>query len=347
MTYSATTAALAFPLLLAFSPAPAETVQFSPKAGTAITKAFATTTELELDDADIRVGGNPMPSDGMEMSQKAVQSITVSDEYGDTVDGRMGKLTRTYDSISMESDMDMLMGMPQSVSGSGTSGLEGKTVVFDWNEEEEEYDTKFKEGEKGDAELLEELAFGMDLVGLLPTEQIKVGATYDIEPGALEELLAPGGNMGVVMETDGDGGGMPGMDPSQSGDMSPFFEEALDGTATGKLKEVRESDGVRLAVIELNFDVLGAADLTESMGEMSGGDMPPGVDISVDRMEMEMTYVGEGEMLWNLTAGHVHSVNLEGELTINMDMAMTMNGDMEMTTAIGMAGKAVTSVTTE
>lgn len=346
MTYS-TTAALAFPLLLAFSPAPVETIKFSPKAGTAVTKSFVTTTELELDDADIRMGGNPMPIEGMEMNQKAVQSVTVTDEYGDTADGRMAKLTRTYDAIGMESDTDMVMGMQQSMSGAGTSGLEGKTVVFQWNEEEDEYDTKFKEGEKGDAKLLEELTFGMDLVGLLPAEEIEVGASYDIEPGALEELLAPGGNMGVEMEMDGAQGGMPGMDQGQTGDLSHFFQEALDGSATGKLKEVRDSEGVRLAVIELNFDVLAVADLTEAMGDMGGGELPPGMDISVDRMEMEMTYVGKGEMLWNLTAGHVHSIKMEGDITINMDMAMTMNGEMEMTTAIDMAGKAVTSVTTE
>ncbi len=347
MTYSATTAALAFPLLFAFSPAPAETISFAPKAGVAITKSFVTTTEMELDDADIRMGGEPLPIDGMEMNQKAVQSVTVTDEYGPMTDGRMTKLSRTYDAVSMESNMDMVMGMQQSIEGSGTSPLEGKTVIFDWNEKDEAYDTKFKEGEDGEPELLEGVAFGMDLARLLPTDDLKVGGAYDLDPSVLEDLLAPGGNLGVEMEMDGGQGGMPGMDQGQSGDLSHFFQEALDGTATGKLKEVRESEGVRLAVIELNFDVLAVADMADAMGDMAGGDLPPGIDIEVDRMEMEMTYVGEGEMLWNLSAGHIHSVKMEGELSINMDMAMTMNGEMEMTTEIAMAGTAITEIKTE
>ena len=103
MTYSVSTAAaLAFPLLLAVSPAPVETIQFAPKAGAALTKAFVTTTELELEDADIRMGGQPVPIEGMEMNQKAVQAVTVTDEYGAMKDGRLAKLSRTYDAITME-----------------------------------------------------------------------------------------------------------------------------------------------------------------------------------------------------------------------------------------------------
>ena len=163
---------------------------------------------------------------------------------------------------------------------------------------------------------------------------------------ALAQIMAPGGDLAFEMEVDGTAGGgpVPGSDPGQMGDFSAFFEDTLDGDASGKLVEIRDADGVKVAVIELEFDVTGSADLTEMVAEsmQNNDELPPGVSMDVDRMEMAMTYEAKGELLWNLDAGHVHSLEIEGDATTEMDMGMTINGQsMEISMDMAMAGKVV------
>lgn len=348
MRTSTYAAALAVPTLLAFSAVAPEKISFAPKAGTSVTKTFTTITEMELEDMEVLVGGQAPPMGDPEMTLESSQTVTVSDTYGEMKDGQLTSLSRTFDGIELASDMEMTGAMAQDISIEGSSPLEGKTVEFKWNEKDETHDVAYAKDEEGEAEHLEGLTLEMDLTGLLPTEDISVGDSYDIGTGALAQILGPGGDLAI--EVDGGGGmGMPGSDPSQMGDFSAFFDEGVDGSGTGKLKEIRDVDGIRVAVIEIEFDVSGSADLSEAMeeGMKNNDDLPAGVDMAIDRMEMAMTYEGSGELLWNLDAGHVHSLDMEGEVTTEMDMAMTMNGEMQITTDMAMAGKVVSKVETE
>lgn len=351
MRTSTYAAALAVPALLAFTSIAPEKISFAPKAGTSVTKTFTTVTEMELEDAEVLMGGQPAPIGEAEMAMEATQTITVTDTYGAMADGNLTKLSRTFDAIGMETEMDMTMGMSQEMSGEGSSPLEGKTVDFTWNEKDGEHDVAFAEGEEGEPEALEGLDIEMDLTGLLPTEDVSVGESYEIDTMALAQILAPGGDLSLEMEMDGAAGGgpVPGADPGQMGDFSAFFEDVLDGDATGKLKEVRDADGTRVAVIEIEFDVSASADLTEMVAEslQNNEELPPGVSMDVDRMEMAMTYEGKGELLWNLDGGHVHSLEMEADVTTEMDMGMTINGEMEISMDMAMAGKVMSKVTTE
>ena len=351
MRTSTYAAALAVPALLAFTSIAPEKISFAPKAGTTVTKTFTTVIQMELEDAEVLMGGQPAPIGEAEMAMETTQSVTVSDTYGPMADGQLTKLSRTYDSIGMETQMDMTMGMAQEMAGEGSSPLEGKTVEFDWNEKDGEYEIAFAKGEEGEPEELEGLDIEMDLTGLVPGEDISVGDSYDIDTMALAQILAPGGELALEMEMDGAAGGgpVPGTDPGQMGDLSAFFDDVLDGDASGKLTEIREADGVRVAVIEIEFDVAATTDLTEMVAENVQNDeeLPPGVSMEVDRMEMAMTYEGKGELLWNLDAGHVHSLEIEADMTNEMDMGMTINGEMEISMDMAMAGKIVTTVTAE
>lgn len=346
----ATYAALIAPALLALAPLAPEKVSFAPKAGATVTKTFSNSTTMELEDMEVLMGGQPAPMPGdPEMKMESTQTVTVTDTYGKLEGGRLDRLERTYDSIGMEMEMAVEMGMTQEMSGDGSSRLEGRTVVFAWDEKEGDFVARYAEDEEGDPALLEGLEINMDLRGLLPSGDLAVGDSYDIDPMGLADLLVPGGNLSLEMEMDGAASaGVPGADPGQMGDFSAFFDDVIEGDATGKLKEIREVDGKRLAVIELEFDVSGSADLTELVADaMANSDeLPPGMSMDVERMEMAMTYEGKGELLWDLGAGLVHSCTLTAEVSTQMDMAMSI-GDMEITMDMAMSGEMKSSVAVE
>src|SRR5262245_57287883 len=136
-----------------------EQLAFQPPAGATLTKAFTSTSNLELDDLSLLVSGQDVgemigeSSFSMEQESK----IEVTDTYKATADGRPTELLRAFDDLSGDMHMELTpvpgMDMPDV---SSSSELEGKSVLFRWNEEEEDYDVSFPDG-KGDQTLLEGL----------------------------------------------------------------------------------------------------------------------------------------------------------------------------------------------
>lgn len=344
-----TLVALSIPTFASISALSVEKISFAPKEGTIVTKTFQTTTSMDSEDYEMLLDGEPIPGmPAMEMTMESTQSLTVTDEYGSMTDGRLNKLGRTYDSIVVSSDMNVDAGiMKQEVTATGTSPLESKSVVFAWDEKEAEFGKEFAEGESGEAELLEGLKLDLDLADLLPSEELAEGETYEIEPGALVTILAPGGDMKLEMEVEGGAGGMGGPTPDQVGDMSEFFIQGVTGEVTGTFKGTREVDGVNVAVIALSATIAAEADMAEKMAELGDAGMPPGMDVEVDRMLTSMEYEGAGELLWNLDKGHIHSMTLKADLTIKSDMTMTMNQEAEMAMKTTMVGTATTLITTD
>jgi hypothetical protein len=57
------------------------------------------------------------------------------------------------------------------------------------------------------------------------------------------------------------------------------------------------------------------------------------MEMSFDRMDVEIELEAEGSLLWDISGGHVHSFDLSGEVALLIDMAMTMDipGQGEMT----------------
>lgn len=321
----------------------AERVVFAPKEGTKVTKTFENTMAMTLDNMDMLMNGEEAPMMGdMQMEMKSIQRLSVTDEYVKMGEGRPAKLRRTFDDLGMEIDMDISMEVmgtvqEQSPTGSGTSALEGKTVVFDW--QDDAYAKTFAEGSEGDAAVLDGLAEDLDLRALLPRSgEAAVGDSWDIALPGLIDIFAPGGDMAWEIEMDGMGmGGPGGMDPGMMSQMREFFGEQVEGEASGTLTEIREVDGARIAVIDLAVEIDTSADMSELMTEqMANNDqMPPGMEIVIDRADMEFTVKSTGQLLWNLTAGHAVSLELEGdnEIAQDVEMSMDMSGqaiDMEM-----------------
>jgi len=350
-------AAISAPALLAFA-LPREAIRFAPSEGAAVKKSFETITRLTMDDMSMTMNGSDMGmAPEMEMDVVSTSTVTVNDVFVAVADGVPAKLKRTYESIGTDINVEMsidMMGETQEndSSGTGSSELEGETVLFAWDADAEEHDVTFAD-EEGDEELLVGLVEDMDMRGLLPEDEVSEGDEWDIPLTVLPDILAPGGDMHLDIEMDGmEGAGMAGggMDPTMMSNMREMFGDLLEGEATGTFSGTREVDGVRVAVIDFTIDISTARDMSDMMEEMMGENLPVEVDMSVERVDIEFTMTGSGTLLWNLKGGHLHSFELTGETTIAMDMevGLDMSGQsMSMETSMEMSGTVEQTVKTE
>jgi hypothetical protein len=75
-----------------------------------------------------------------------------------------------------------------------------------------------------------------------------------------------------------------------------------------------------------------------------------GVKVDVESMDSEFGFEGEGELLWNIQQGVIHSLDLSGEASqaIDMSMHLSVQGqEMAMEQSMTFGGNTSISVTTE
>lgn len=345
--------AVTAPLLVASKPN-AIKLTFSPAAGSSLTKTFSNSVEFALDDMTMLMNGeeNPMmPQIEMDMAMESTVSVT--DTYDSISRGKPTKLTRTFDEISTEMDISMVvdaMGQVQeeNPTGSGSSDLEGETVVFTWDADDDEYVVSFPEDE-GDDDLLENLVEDMDLRALLPKDEVSEGDSWDLPLVSLIDILGPGGDLKLDFEMDGQevSGGPP---PEMMVNFREMMGDMLEGEATATFAGMTEVDGARLAVIEIEIEIDTAKDMSELIMELMGEELPEGMDFNLDRVDVEFAYEASGQCLWNVAGGHAHSLSLEGEAVIAMDMEINMDfggQSMAMEMSMEMSGEMATEMETE
>jgi len=346
---------LAAPALYAFAAAPSK-VAFQPPEGSTAVKTFENVVELTLDNMDMMMNGEPSPMmPEMDMSITMTSTVTVTDEYVKVRDNAPATLRRTFDelgnnvSVSMEIEM---MGQSQSNDQDieAASELEGKTVVFTWDEDEDGYVKSF-DPEEDDSELLEDLWEDMDLRALLPKDDVSEGDEWEIDIKGLATILAPGGNLAMVPE-EMDAEAMMSGGAGMGGSMSDFISELLDGEATGKFLGMREVDGMKLGAIKITVDVSSSNDMTEKVLEMMEDlDMEGAPPMDFDHIDVEFTLEGEGELLWDMEAGRAHSFELSGPTTMTYDVGISMEmegmGAMTIEQMMEMSGTLNMSVSFE
>ena len=120
---------------------------------------------MSLDDMQMTMNGQEPPMmPEMDLTVSLVNEVEISDEYLSVRAGRPLEIERTFDSLSMDSEMAMeidMMGQVQSeeMPSTASSELEGTTVTFKWDADEEEYVIAFTDGE-GDT-LVEDFSLGL------------------------------------------------------------------------------------------------------------------------------------------------------------------------------------------
>ncbi len=349
---------LAAPVLVALRPSGDQVrVQFKPQPGSSLTKTFSVTSHYTLEEMQVLMNGeeNPMMPQ-MEMDMENTLAVTVTDTYGKVADGRPVSLDRSYDSIDTEFNMSMTAeGGPAGTetatpSGSGTSPLEGLKVHFQWNAEDSDYDATWADEEaQGEDEWLEGLEMEMDLRDLLPARPLTVGDRYEIPLEGLVSVVAPGGDLKIDMQIDGDEASMGPADPELMTNMRRMFSEILRGKASGTLSEVREGEDGRFAVIEIDLDVDSNSDMSDLVQEAMEMQRQEGLEISLNQADVHFALEGKGTLEWDLDQGRVHSLDLSGDTSMEMEMEMEMNfgpQSMLMEMSMEMSGSLDIGVTT-
>lgn len=238
-------------------------------------------------------------ADGRATSSSTLDHTTlvVTDEVRAVEDGRITGLSRTYDEVTFETSGSYeFEDEMKEDTVSRSSGMEGATVTFTWDEEQELYlPTSAEIDEEG---VLEALVFDLEFSALLPNDEgreAEEGDQWVIELETFRSMLDPWQGLRWDSEVR-----FAGEDDGEEADIEEQVEE--DGDVLATHGGTREVDGEQLTVIHLAGTVE-IERVLEFSSEHESGSM------SLYREATE-TRVLEGEALWNSEAGYLHSLDL-------------------------------------
>ena len=313
------TLSLALPLLalplFAFTGS-ADKVTFQPAEGATTSKELTLNAVFYLDDMRMVVDGNEMPAEmmggAMEEGLLIDMTVGVTDEYVKSEENKMLELLRSYDELTMEAGPES-----QAENVDEFSELEDSTISFKWDADEGEYVKAFHESE-GDDDLLENLEADMDFMALLPRGEVSEGDTWEAKGKDLGGIFLPGGMPGSAS-----------MDDAEAEEMEELFKEEIETQLETAFEDfaisctymgTKEEGDVAVGVIEFKFEgdmEIDLADLIQSVVDMQAGEM----DISADIAAMVAAeFEGEGVLLWNMKAGHMHGFEMSGDLMVTADI---------------------------
>lgn len=330
---------LPFLAALALPAAVEEEIAFRPSSGTRVKLTIGRVAELYLEEANVSilVDGEEQdtPAGDIEGSLGLESEIVIIDEYVESDGGRPRKLRRTYESLSDSETID-LEGPSGEMDESTDreSRLEGATVVFTWDEDDEEYVAGF-EDDDGDEELLEDLACRIDLASFLPSRPVSPGDTWDVDVAAFEDILDPGGDLHFESDEERSDEEQEARD-----EMEEQMEDNLDGEITAELVEIVEEGGNRVAVIALRVEI-------ETYGSVGPIENSANGATIMTTQELEVSLDLEGELLWNLDAGHLAGLELGGEFRYVTTNLQTMSGEGEIEFELNQVFEGDTTFTIE
>ena len=305
-----------------------DSLTFRVEAKSKLTKTFTGHVEIASESMSITVDGNEMPPGATPTVKIADdETIQVTDEYLAVEDGRPTKIRRQF--VELGGTEVQTVSMPE---GSGmedreekkekASPLDGKTVVFTWKDDA--YEAAWAEGEKGEDDLLEKLEGDMDLLAFLPKKAVSEGDSWELEAKAFNLISSPGGRLQLRDKTK----------EKEEVDGHEEIEKNMSGEGKATFKGTRDVDGTKVGVLAITADL-------ESQGtfEQDGGET---------EFEYKVTY--EGEVLWDVAAGRLVSLELNGKLEVSLEMkrSMEINGEShDMVQKIEFAGTIEHKATVE
>jgi hypothetical protein len=320
----------------------AERIVLRSEPDTELARAYLEQTSWTLETVEVLMNGSPVLDDVPEVTVESERRVLVSDEVLAGEQGRTLELRRSYEEIASHSRLRLETDETEIELHVRCGGaLEGDSVEFEWDAEEEEYARSFGERASADSELLDGLEAELDLTELLPAQAVEIDDEWEIDAEMLSRLLVPGGELGWRPReyTPGGMGSIPTpcLFAAAMGNLGDATG-ALDGEASAKLAEIGEEDGARVARIVVGLDLESEIDRSERLcsylvaAELSD----EGVELAFE-IEIE----GEAELLWDLDAGRALSLDLEAELFVNMRLLWleTMGeGEVEMDVELEAAG---------
>jgi hypothetical protein len=314
----ATLFCLTVPLVPAPETAARQRLSFALAEGTVLEKQFSRSVELSVDEWELTLNGEDMIEDERpEIEASFGTELSFRDEYRSVGESRPLRLARTFSTLETSIESSTPEG---EFSAEGESELEGATVVFTWDEDDEAYSLAFEPEDGGDDELLEGLVEDCDLRAALPPGAVEVGESWTLDNRAMYAVLEPGGNL-HFLDPDGD--------PLQ--DEADEFDDP-QGDCEATFLGLRDVDEVELAVIGLRLELSGEKETTGV-----DGDGDPTVHTASIEFELE------GELLWHPTEHRPVSLELTGTLsTLTVDQVnwTDEDGDYELIDTTGFDGQA-------
>ena len=303
------------PLLLLSFALPGAELKFAVQEKTKLSKVFDGKANFHSTSIHMRVDGEDVdsPLGALTVNIEDDVHLELHDEYGALKGGKPVKLKRTFDKVEGKSvqhfEVAEEAGMkpPPDVKQTRASGIEGKTVLFTLGEDGE-YKASF-EDEKADTKLLEKLEEDMDLRALLPEKSLEADQSWDIDVPALFSVFnVPGGQLKLRAEGE----------PENDGKLGDEMQENVKGKAKGTYKGSREVDGHKCAVLAIEAQTASHGDRDDSARTPPGGMTGIAVEFDI-----------EGEILWDVEAGHFHSCKLESKskMTMKSSRKVEHNGE--------------------
>ena len=292
---------------------------YEPEEGTVLKRLFVAEARYRLTDETASIDGEAIEHDGdlPDIGTSFVERIAVTDTLAAVADGRPTELLRTFDELSQE-NTDTFEG-EESTTEYG-SPLQGRRVRFTWDPEEERYGVEAADEDELDEELADWLSEDLDLRRLLPAREVEAGDEWELDPKLYLAFMWPGGLLDFH-PSDGE---------VDEEDRAPSRQtiERLEGSGTASLEELREEDGVRVAVIHVELEITTGSETT--LPAVEGGDPDAGeFPIPEREVEVEIERTLEGTILWDLEHGHALSAELTCEASRLHTESWTITGESE------------------
>ena len=280
----------------ASSPRAGDDLTFHSVAGRKLDKHFVQHSELNLTSVSSETPDGPDETDGQFPSMKLTDDETIEfcDETLSAGEGQPKKLKRSFSTIdnsyNAESDAeDFEGGLTKN-----ESGLLAKTVVFTWDSDEKAFSSAWFECE-GDDDLLKPMVEDADFRGWLPGKKVDEGDTWTIPVSEFKNLQEPSGPMGYKPE---------GETEAPDDKLADGLRDSRKGEIKATYKGTREEGGVKVGVIAFvgKLDAAFEQDM-EKDAEAEG--------VSSGKLSAEQSDELEGEILWDIAAGHFVSLTCD------------------------------------
>lgn len=281
--------------------------------GAVLRRDFLVRHEIQLDGVSFTRGKDrPMRQETPGWMSSFIK-VTVDDTISEVADGAPRVLRRRWVDLGGEGSLNLAPagGRPKFEDRAVLSSpMRDRRVDFTWIEAESDWSRLWV---RDDAEefWLSNMRGDMDGRGLLPAGPVEPGAQWEIPLEGLRDLLAPGGNHLITPRTTNIFGRT--IEVGVGGDYAEVLGPDLAGNARATFEGVREQDGRRLAVVGVVVEGLRSiADRTD-LWRLSA---PPEEKNEVAHLVSALLEYGldaRGEALWDLDAGHLHSLSLGGQ----------------------------------
>jgi hypothetical protein len=302
--------------------------RWAPEPGTVLTRTFESSQSLELEEAVLEYDGTPVDTGalGLAIELQFTRSLAVEDRIVAVADGKPKLLQRKFERVAARTLMSQhQMGDDQTFEFEGTSPLVDQQVAYEFDAEHDTWKKRQVEGTSLDAEVLEGLEEDIDLREWIAGDALSVGSKWKPPVSALRPLLFPAGRLSSHMQSEN---GAP-VGGELLGVAQELLIDDLQGEVEADYEGIAEEDGRRYARIKLAFDVRAEQDLlplaSQLKRKIGDGSTPLTAYISCsDTFEWK----GEGVVLWDLAAEHVHSARLEGpgKLVFKGDLVVVSDG---------------------